>query len=57
MTVYEILPDGSVCILHEGQMGIVSSWHLVEPKLAQLQRTARRHDAAPTAHDLRCDQP
>jgi hypothetical protein len=42
MTVLEVLPDGCIQICHEGHCGTVSSYHLVEPKLAQLRALATR---------------
>lgn len=45
----ETLPDGSVRVCLGGLCGTVSSWHLVEPKLAQLRCLAklRRLTAVP----------
>jgi hypothetical protein len=37
MVEIEVLPDGCVKVRYGQQVGIVSSYHLVEPKIAQLK--------------------
>jgi hypothetical protein len=40
--VVQMLPDGCVRITVGGVIGTVSSYHLVEPKLAQIRRLHSR---------------